>query len=265
MGKLDGKVALITGAGSGIGRATALLFATEGARVVVVDRVADGGLETAKMVEDAGDEAVFIQTDVSKSFEVERMVKETLVTYERIDILFNNAGIMGTMALTAELTEEDWDTVLDVNLKSVFLCSKNTIPAMLQQGNGVIINTASVHGMIRVPGCPAYGASKAGIVLLTRQMAAEYARRNIRVNCICPGLIESGITAQYIPALELDYIPQGRAGQAEEVARAALYLASDDSTYVTGTSLVVDGGWTTEVRMPLKESPTQGSAEVVGF
>ena len=142
MGKLDGKVALITGAGSGIGRATALLFATEGARVVVVDRVTDGGLETTKMVEDAGDEAVFIQTDVSKSSEVERMVKETLVTYERIDILFNNAGIMGTMALTAELTEEDWDTVLDVNLKSVFSVRK--IP-FLQCFNRVTASSSIQH------------------------------------------------------------------------------------------------------------------------
>jgi len=256
MGKLDGKTAVITGAGSGIGRATSLLFATEGAKVVVVDCVADGGLETKKIVKDAGGEAVFIQTDVSKSSEVEQMVQKTLKAHEQIDILFNNAGIMGTMALTAELTEKDWDSVLNINLKSVFLCSKYIIPVMLQHGGGVIINTASVHGMVRVPGCPAYGASKAGIVLLTKQMAAEYARQNIRVNCICPGLIESGITAQYLPALELDHIPQGRAGKAEEVARAALYLASDDATYVTGASLVVDGGWTTEVLMPLKESST---------
>ncbi len=252
MDRLDGKVALITGAGSGIGRAGALLFAEEGAKVAVADYVPMGGQETVRMIKKAGGEAIFIEVDVSKAADVENMVRTTVDTYGRIDILYNNAGIMGTEAPTAEATEEDWDRVIDTNLKSVFLASKYTIPVMLNGGGGVIVNTASITGFIGSPRLPAYGASKGGVIQLTKAMALEYADRNIRVNCICPGVIETPMTETDGLARRTDFIPQKRAGRVDDVARAALYLASDDSSYVTASSLVVDGGWTAQVLMPSK-------------
>jgi len=258
VGKLDAKVALITGAGSGIGRATAFLFAGEGAKVAVADCVPAGGQETVRMIKEAGGEAIFIEVDVSKAADVERMVKTTVDTYGRIDILYNNAGITGTIAPTADLTEEDWDLVLDTNLKSVFLGSKYAIPIMINQGGGVIISTSSTMGLGGKTTIAPYCASKAGIALLTKTMAAEYASQNIRVNCICPGMIATAMTESWIPALQMQFIPLGgTAGRAEDVARAALYLACDDSAYVTGTALVVDGGWTAEVILPFKELPAQ--------
>lgn len=251
MGKLDGKVALITGAGSGMGRATALLFADEGAKVAVADYAPIGGQETVGMIKEVGGEAFFIETDVSKADDAKRMVGITVQTYGRIDVLYNNAGTSQGMVLTAETTEEDWDRVIDVNLKGVFLGSKYVIPVMLDQSGGVIINTASVVGLLASAGLSAYCASKAGVILLTKTMALEYARRNIRVNCICPGAIETPMTAPMIPvdpearpAAMLAQSPMGRMGQPKEIAKAALYLASDDSTFVTGTTLIVDGGWT---------------------
>jgi len=252
MGKLDGKVALITGAGSGIGRAGALLFAEEGAKVAVADYVPAGGQETVRMVKKAGGEAIFIEVDVSKTADVENMVRTTVDTYGRIDILYNNAGIMGTEAPTAEATEEDWDRVIDTNLKSVFLASKYTIPVMLNGGGGVIVNTASITGFIGSPRLAAYGASKGGVIQLTKTMALEYADRNIRVNCICPGMIETPMTETEGLTGRTKFIPQKRAGRTEDVARAALYLASEDSAYVTASSLVVDGGWTAGVMIPSK-------------
>jgi meso-butanediol dehydrogenase/(S,S)-butanediol dehydrogenase/diacetyl reductase len=252
MGKLDGKVALITGAGSGIGRATALLFVKEGAKVVVVDYVPEGGEETVKMIREAGGEAIFIDADVSKVADVERMIKTTVDKYGRIDILYNNAGIMGAYAFTADTPEEKWDTIVNINLKGVFLGSKYAIPVMLNQGGGVIINTASTAGMLGLPGLPAYCASKAGVIQLTKTIALEYADQNIRINCICPGGI---LTPMSRPPDAADAVqppfrqpqPMRRFGEPEEVARAALYLASDDSSYVTGAALVVDGGWATGI------------------
>jgi len=250
VGKLDGKVALITGAGSGIGRASALLFATEGAKVAVVDYVPSGGEETVGMIKDAGGEAFFIEADVSKSADVKRMVEKTVETYRRIDILYNNAGVDGEVACTDEVPEEEWDHVINVNLKGVFLGSKYTIPVMLEQGGGVIISTASMLGLIGCGGMPAYSASKGGVVQLTKTMALEYAGRNIRVNCICAGII---LTALSEPLMPLDpearqaamkpLSPMERIGLPEEIAQAALYLASDDSAFVTGTAFVVDGGF----------------------
>jgi NAD(P)-dependent dehydrogenase (short-subunit alcohol dehydrogenase family) len=250
MGKLNGKVALITGAASGIGRASALLFAKEGAKVAIADWAPKGGRETAKMIKEAGGEAIFIEADVSQAADVERMVKTTVDTYGRIDILYNNAGIMGTSGPTAKATEENWDLVLGTNLKGVFLGSKYAIPVMLTQGGGVIINTASITGFAGSPDLAAYGASKGGVIQLTKAVALEYADQNIRVNCICPGIIRTPMSEAEGLTVEGDFIPQRRIGQAEDVARAALYLASDDSAYVTASSLVIDGGWTAKVAIP---------------
>jgi len=254
--RFKNKVVLITGGGSGIGHATALTFAKEGAKVVVADVVDSRGKETVKMINDTGREAVFIKTDVSKPTDVENMVKMAVETYGRIDILFNNAGIAGSPVRLAELSVEDWDRVIDINLKGVFLGSKYTIPVMLEQGKGVIINNASSSGITPIPRVSVYAAAKAGVIQLTKAMAIEYGGDNIRVNCICPGFIDTPMTSIIIPpdSESRDYShlwPLTKPGNPEDIAKAALYLASDDSSFVTGTSLVVDGGWLAGTRLPL--------------
>ncbi len=256
MGKLDGKVALITGAASGIGKAAALLFAKEGAKVAAVDRVHKGTQETVTMIKKAKGEAIFIEADVSRATDVERMVKTTVDAYRRLDILFNNAGMSArTLAFTADLSEEDWDTILDTNLKSVFLASKHAIPIMIRQGGGVIVNTSSAQGLGGGPLVSPYCASKAGMILLSKTMAAEYAKQNIRVNCICPGMTDTPMMSAYFSSLQMDFIPQGRPGKPEEIAQAALFLASDDASYVTGAFLPVDGGWSAQLVVPYKQAP----------
>lgn len=252
-GKLSGKTALITGAGSGIGRATALIFASEGASVAVADCIPKGATETVRMIRDAGGQSLFIEADVSKATDVQTMVNTTIEKYGRIDVLLNNAGIQGPVAPTAKITEADWDLVLNTNLKSVFLTSKYAIPTMIDRGGGVIVNTSSTVGLNGRAGIAAYCVSKGGIVLLTKSMAAEYARDNIRVNCICPGVIETPMGARTIAAIDMTYIPQGKPGRADDVARAALFLACDDSAYITGTCVVVDGGWTAQLLLPFRE------------
>lgn len=243
-------MALITGAASGIGRATALLFAQEQARVAVIDRVPAGGTETARMIKGRGGEATFIEADVSRESDVQQMIKTAVNTYGRIDILHNNAGIQGPFSPTTELSEETWNSILDTNLKGAFLASKHAIPVMLQQGGGVIINTTSAAGIVGLPYVVAYCASKGGVIQLTRSMALEYAPQNIRVNCICPGGTQTPMMEQWIPvdpaAREafMKSLPGGRAIQPEEIARAVLFLACDDSSSAFGTVLVVDRGWT---------------------
>lgn len=250
MGKLDGKVALITGAGCGIGCATALLFAREGATVVVVDYAPAKGEETVAMIKEAGGQAIFVEADVSKAVDAERMVKATVDTYGRIDILHNNAGIRHEFTYAADLKEEDWDRVIDTNLKSAFLGSKYAIPFMLQQGGGVIVNTASAAGLVGILQNVAYCASKGGVIQLTRAMAIEYAPHNIRINCICPGATETSGTQRYLPedpqAREnfIRGLPGGGWIQPEEIAQSVLYLASDESSSAIGTILVVDRGHT---------------------
>lgn len=251
MGKLDGKVALITGAGSGMGQATALLFTAEGARIGVVDYIPAGGQETVRMITETGGEAVFIEADVSRAADAERMVRTVVDAFGRLDVLYNNAGISQRMVSLAEITEEEWDHIVDVNLKGVFLGCKYAIPVMVSQGGGVIINTASASGVVGWAGLSAYSASKGGVVLLTKSMALEYGGKNIRVNCICPGVISTAM-AEFPPDMDektkgkimRSQSPMGRMGLPKEIAQAALYLASDDSSYCTGVILMVDGGRT---------------------
>jgi len=249
MGKLDKRVAIITGAGSGIGRATALLFAKEGAKVVVADNVVSGGEETVSMIREAGGEACFVKTDVSREGDIQLMIKVALDDYGQLDILYNNAGIVGKLGPTHEVDNADWDRVISINLKGVFLGMKFAIPEMLKRGGGVIINTASVAGLVGFSGLSAYSASKGGVIQLTKTAALEYATQNIRVNCICPGVIWSPMVERMTGGSEevkkqfIEKEPVGRMGKPEEIAQAALFLASDDASFITGIPLPVDGGF----------------------
>ncbi len=249
MGQLDGKVALITGAGSGIGRASALAFAREGAKVAVADIVVEGGEETVRMVKEAGGEAFFIKVDVSNAAEVEAMVNTVVDTYGRIDCAYNNAGIEGRLASTDEYPEDVFDKVIDINLTGVWLCMKYELPHMLKQGGGAIVNTASGAGLIGVAGMSAYVASKHGVVGLTKTAALEYAKSGIRVNSVCPGLIQTPmverITADQ-PQLGEALVaaePVGRTGKPEEIAESVVWLSSDAASFVTGHAMSVDGGF----------------------
>lgn len=247
MGRLEGKVAIITGAGSGIGRETALLFGREGARIAVADYMPETGEDTACRIRDNGGDAVFIKTDVSRTGDVEQMVKETVQRYGRLDILCNNAGALGEVAFVADATEENWDRTMAVGLKGLFLCSKYAVREMLKIGSGVIINAASAMGLVGLPGNTAYSTAKGGVIQFTRTMALEYASSNIRVNCICAGWVDTPMNWQLEESVikwTLRETPMGRWARPEEIASAALYLASDDSSFVTGSTLIVDGGWT---------------------
>lgn len=247
-GHMQGRVALVTGGSSGIGRATALAFAREGAKVVVGDVLVDGGRETVRLITDAGGEAVFVRTDVANPYEVQALVDEAVQRYGRLDYAFNNAGIEGTMAPTAECSEENWDRTIDINLKGVWLCMKAEIPQMLTQGGGAIVNTASVAGLVGFPNLPAYCASKGGVVQLTKAAALEYARMGIRINAVCPGVIRTPMVERVTggnPETEAQFTalePVGRMGTPEEVAEAVVWLCSDAASFVTGHAMVVDGG-----------------------
>jgi NAD(P)-dependent dehydrogenase (short-subunit alcohol dehydrogenase family) len=247
--QLSGKVALITGAASGIGRATALLFAHEGAAVVIAD-LSDSGQSVADEISQFGSRAIFQQTDVTNSSDCERVIHRALSEFGTINILFNNAGII-RRASVPELTESDWDRVMAVNVKSIFLLSKLVVPIMGRTGGGVIINTASGWGLAGGPRAAAYCASKGAVVLMTKAMAIDHGAQNIRVNCICPGDTDTNMLrdeAQQLGTAEKSFLaesahrPLGRVGKPEEIAKAALYLASDESSFVTGIALVVDGG-----------------------
>ncbi|MFH0969070.1 MAG: SDR family oxidoreductase [Patescibacteria group bacterium] len=245
--RLQNKIAIITGAGSGIGRGIALAFIKEGARIVVADWSEEGGKKTVEQIKKAGGEAVFVKTDVSKATDIEQMVKTCLDKFGRVDILINNAGIVKFGALH-ETPEEDWDVVLNVNLKSVFLASKKVIPEMLKQSKGKIVNIASIAGLVGFAQSGAYCASKGGIIALTKEMALEYAPKKINVNCIAPGVIKTAMTKDMIadPAQKQFFessTPYPRLGEPEDIAMAVVYLASDESDFVNGEVLVVDGGW----------------------
>ncbi len=249
--RLANKVAIITGSAGGMGQAAAMLFAQEGASVVVTDVVVDSGEETVKNIKSAGGTALFVKADVSKENEVKALVDAAIAAFGRVDILYNNAGIMPSAdGSVTDLGEELWDRILDVNLKSTFLCTKYTIPHMVKQGQGSIINIAS---FVAFMGCTvpqdAYTASKGGLIALTKSLAVQYGRQGVRCNAICPGPIETPLLRDLWKNeeernLRLNRIPLGRFGEAKDIIYMALYLASDESSWTTGSWLTVDGGIT---------------------
>ena len=247
--RFAGRVALVTGGASGIGRASALAFAREDAKVVVADIAVERGRETVRIIEQSGGKAIFLETDVSKAGEVEKLICSSVEIYGRLDHAHNNAGIEGTWASTASCVEENWDRTLAVNLKGVWLCMKYEILQMAGQGGGSIVNTSSVAGLVGLAGFPAYAASKHGIVGLTKSAALEYAKKGIRINAVCPGAVRTSMTErliQKVPRAEsflLALVPLGRMGTPEEAAAAVTWLSSDEAAFVNGTALVVDGGW----------------------
>jgi NAD(P)-dependent dehydrogenase (short-subunit alcohol dehydrogenase family) len=252
--RLHNKVALITGGTSGIGEATALLFAKEGARVAITGRnETRGHAVTAKILESGG-QAIFLRTDVRKAEECHRAVEETVRAFGRLDILFNNAGVYYPQT-ALECTEEEWDLQIDINLKGTFLMSKYALPGMIARSSGVIINNSSGWGVVGGDRAVAYCASKGGVVLLTKAMAIDHGRQGIRVNCICPGDVETPMLPEDARMRGMkweDYVagcsnrPLGRIGTVDEIAKAVLFLASDDSSFMTGASLIVDGGGTAD-------------------
>jgi NAD(P)-dependent dehydrogenase (short-subunit alcohol dehydrogenase family) len=250
-GQLDGKVALVTGGASGIGRATALALAREGAKLIIADINDDGGQQTVHMIAEQGGDATFVQVDVTQAREVEAMISTTVETYGRLDCAHNNAGIGSRpRVLLHELPEESWDRVLSINLKGVWLCMKYEIIQMRKQGGGAIVNTASIMGLVGSwSRSGAYNASKHGVVGLTKTAALEYATSGIRVNAVCPGyirtpLIEEALTSN--PEMEAEIVarhPIGRMGHPEEIAEAVVWLCSDAASFVTGHTMTVDGGY----------------------
>jgi len=247
--RLKEKVAIITGGGSGIGRATALMFAREGAKVVVSDYNEGTGQQTVNDIKANGGDAIFVKADVSKEEEVKYMVDRAVGEYGKVDVLFSNAGI-GELRKATELPVEDWDRTININLRGVFLCAKHTIPVMQKSGGGSIINNASILGHVGTPGATSYNSAKGGVVILTKNLALDYAKDNIRVNAVCPGYIKTPLVMNGLPEemrKQLEALhPLGRMGEPDEVAYCVLFLASDESSFVTGSSLMVDGGYTAQ-------------------
>jgi NAD(P)-dependent dehydrogenase (short-subunit alcohol dehydrogenase family) len=253
-GLLEGKVTLVTGGASGIGRATALACAREGAKLIIADMQEEGGQQTAHLITEKGGEAIFVQTDVTRATAVEALISKAVERYGRLDRAHNNAGIAGRgiagdqRALTAEYPDERWHQVIAINLTGVWLCMKYELQQMLKQGGGAIVNTASVAGLVGFVGDGAYAASKHGVVGLTRTAALEYAKQGIRVNCVCPGYIQTPMTAPGMQdptrmALMIASEPVGRIGNPEEVAEAVVWLCSDAASFVTGHTMAIDGGY----------------------
>ncbi|MFC1930558.1 SDR family NAD(P)-dependent oxidoreductase [Chloroflexota bacterium] len=252
--KLKGKVAIITGAGSGMGEASAELFAREGVKVVVCDIDAKTGEEVVQKIKKSGGEATFLEVNVARSDDAKRMIEIAINRYGRLDILFNNAGIAGEPL--EKTTEEKWRTLMDVNLNGPFLACMYAIPVMRKQGGGNILNMSSIAGIQSTGRSLGYSTSKAGLIMLTRILAKQLAKDNIRVNCLCPGPIDTPLTEALLGfpkteeersekrAARLSRIPLGRVGHPEDVAKAALFLVSDDASFITGVALLVDGGVT---------------------
>ena len=247
--KFEGKVAVVTGGSSGIGRAAALAFGKAGAKVVVSDVDHKGGEETVRMLKKQGGISTFVKVDVTSAVEVEAMINKLIETYGKLDCAFNNAGTVGmSFVPTAECTEENWDRIMNINLKGVWLCMKYEIPQMMKNGGGTIVNTSSMHGLAAAFSSAAYGASKHGVIGLTKTAALEYAKVGIRINAVCPGIIRTAMVIKQFsgkPKLEAqanDGQPMGRMGTPEEIAEAVLWLCSDAASYVTGHAMVVDGG-----------------------
>jgi NAD(P)-dependent dehydrogenase (short-subunit alcohol dehydrogenase family) len=251
MKEFDGKVALVTGGGSGIGRATALAFAREGAQVVIGNRNVQRGEETVQMIRDAGGKASFRRTDVSIAANVEALVDHAVATYGRLDIAFNNAGTEGDMQPTLiDQTEANFDAVMDINVKGVWLSMKYEIPRMLEQGGGAIVNCSSVAGVIGFPGIGIYVASKHAVIGLTKTAALEYSAQGIRINAVNPAVIDTEMVDRLTDGMNMKkddlttFHPIGRIGRVEEVAEAVLWLCSGKASFVTGHSLIIDGGFT---------------------
>jgi len=250
---MAGKVALITGGSSGIGRSAGLVFAKAGARVVVAARRTAEGDETVQMIRAAGGEACFVQTDVSHAAAVQTLVTTCVARYGRLDYAVNNAGIEGSIVPLIDYTEEDWDTIIRINLKGVWLCMKAEIVQMQQHGGGAIVNVASIGGLIGFPRMGPYVATKHGIIGLTKTAALEYAADNIRVNVLCPGLIDTPMADRFVEGMQaggidaeqllMSLAPLKRRGTPEEIAEAVVWLCSDAASYVTGHAMVVDGGF----------------------
>ena len=253
--RLENKVALITGGSSGIGRATGQVFVREGAKVALADLDAERGAETARMIEDAGGEALFVPMDVTSEPSIESGVAQVVQRFGRIDILFNNAGVLGRESSVKlhELTMKEYDRMMDVNLRGVVFVAKHVIREMLKSGGGTIVNTASISGIIGMPSQGVYAATKAAVAMLTKQLAVDYAASNIRVNAVAPGVIRTPMTEGMRPE-DPDSMfesvsqrtPIGRVGMPPDIAEAVLYLASDAASFVTGTILTVDGGYTAQ-------------------
>lgn len=250
-GALKGKVALVTGAASGIGRATAIAFAAEGARVVLADLAhhSEAGEAAISEIERGGGEAAFVACDVSIEDDVNHLVSRAIEAFGRLDAAFNNAGIEGEQGETHLCTVQNWDRVISVNLRGVWLCMRAEIEHMLAHGGGAIVNCSSIAGLVGFANIPAYTASKHGVIGLTRVAALEYAQRNIRVNAVCPGVIETPMVERFVKgdkqarASLLASEPIGRIGTPEEIASAVLWLCSPGASFTTGHPLVVDGGW----------------------
>lgn len=250
MKEFDGKVALVTGGGSGIGRAAALAFARKGAKVVIADRNVQRGEETISMIRDAGGTANFRRTDVSVAADIEALVNYAMTTYGRLDLAFNNAGIEGDVKPLADQTESNFDAVMDINVKGVWLSMKYEIPRMLEQGGGAIVNSSSVAGVVGFPGIGIYAASKHAVIGLTKTAALEYSPQGIRINAVSPGAIDTEMIDRLADGMnvkkdDLNTLhPMGRIGRVAEVAEAVLWLCSDRASFVTGHTLIVDGGFT---------------------
>ena len=244
--EFEGKIALVTGGSSGIGRATAIAFAKKGAKVVIASRRETESEETVAMIKEVGSEAIFFKTDITQAIQVENLVNQTINTYSRLDYAFNNAGIEGIVRPSIEQTEENWNQVIDINLKGVWLSMKYQIPEMLKNGGGAIVNNASIFGLVGSPNLSIYCASKHGVIGLTRSLALELGPQGITVNCICPGPINTNMTSAIDPKDKEIYAKRRvglkRYGEPEEVAHATLNLCLPSSSYINGVYLPVDGG-----------------------